>query len=890
MNRKKRRVADTWVLFMTVVFALYLILSAIQGIWYDGNMRSVYIILTLGTPLLVTALVLNAYFKNNRYGPLYVCLLAHVAIFLVGIFQQEVFFHFFFMFLLVGIVSTVKDFKLIVLFVSACFFYNLFLIIFLVPYLEWLHSFRFIIQFCMSMAGSVLMVAQTYNVSQREGRSERALAAFSSLLHSTPNLMIITGKDSRVLYLSDPMAEFIQYQNKDFAVGQPLVDLIADDGLKMMFADMLNAEGLFEVIKEIEINGETRYFKIVSDKLSGDAEGVFIDITDITPTIKNNIALKEAQIAAEEANKSKSDFLASMSHEIRTPMNAIIGVTQIELLNSDLTERTANALEMIYSSGNNLLGIINDILDMSKIETGKLELIPAQYDIPSLINDAVQLNIVRIGSRRIEFMLEIDESLPLYLYGDELRIKQILNNLLSNGIKYTENGYVKLSVYHTLQGDDVKLHFAVEDTGQGMMPEDLDKLFTEFLRFNVSMNRTVEGTGLGLNITKTLVELMNGTINAVSEYGKGSTFTVTVMQKAIPGPAIGKEIADQLKNFTFTGERQAAIMQFTRESMPYGSILVVDDIATNLFVAKGLLTPYNIQIDTAESGYKAIDKISAGMAYDIIFMDHMMPQMDGMVTTQKLRAMGYNGIIIALTANAIVGNEGMFMQNGFDGFISKPIDIRQLNAVLNQYIRDKYPEEAKKHKETETLAPPRITADTTEMTMQIKRIFCDEAARAIQTINETMAAGDMNLFITTVHGMKSALANIGEYKASALAGALEDNSNKKNMGFIIANLPTFIETLDTLIRTHVPHEAPVENDGDITEDTYFLKEQLETIVTACQEYDIIAALAALDRLRKKTWKSETMALINKIHDLLSLDSDFDGAAEKTKEILCGVTA
>ena len=403
----------------------------------------------------------------------------------------------------------------------------------------------------------------------------------------------------------------------------------------------------------------------------------------------------ELQLAAEAATRSKSEFLAMMSHEIRTPMNAVIGLTQIELQKADLPDKYADAFEKIYNSSSSLLGIINDILDMSKIETGKLEINPVEYNTANLINDAIQLNVVRIDSKQIQFMLDIDETLPSRLYGDELRIKQILNNLLSNAIKYTEKGYVKLTAAYTAEGGDVMLRFAVEDTGQGLKPENKGRLFLEYSRFNNEANRATEGTGLGLYITKKLADLMGGAIWVESEYGKGSVFTVTVRQKVVDSAAIGPELAEQLRSFKFTDDRQITELQIVREAMPYGSVLIVDDVRTNLHVAKGLLSPYELKIDTAHSGFEVIEKVQAanggsGNTYDVIFMDHMMPRMDGIETTQKLRASGYDGVIIALTANAIVGNEEMFAQNGFDGFLSKPIDVRQLDAALNRFIRDKH--------------------------------------------------------------------------------------------------------------------------------------------------------------------------------------------------------
>jgi len=582
---------------------------------------------------------------------------------------------------------------------------------------------------------------------------------------------------------------------------------------------------------------------------------------------------------AELSDRAKSEFLATMSHEIRTPMNAIIGIAQIELHKGNLPEEYAIALGRIYNSGNSLLGIINDILDMSKIETGKLELNPLEYDMPSLINDAVQLNIVRIGSKQIEFYLDIDEKLPSRLYGDELRLKQILNNILSNAIKYTEKGQVKFSVKHDVNEEDITLRFTVEDTGQGMKEEDLKNLFSEYSRFNAEANRTTEGTGLGLSITKKLVELMDGNIKAESEYGKGTVFTVEVRQKTVECPIIGAELALRLRNFTFTGDRQAAKMFITRTPMPYGSVLVVDDVETNLFVAEGLLTPYKLNIETAYSGFNAIDKIKSGKIYDIIFMDHMMPKMDGIETTEKIRELGYKGTIVALTANALAGNDEMFKQKGFDGFIPKPIDIRQLNAALNKFIRDKYPEEAKKYK-PETTAQ----ADTTGINPKLIKVFCVDAEKAVETIKETLKNSDIKMFTTTAHAMKSALANVGENEGSAKAYELENAGLKGDMDFINANTESFIKTLNDLInKFKVPENEEIEN-ADMKEDKEFLKEQLRIIKNACENYDDDKAFAALDLLKEKSWSKKTSGELEQIRDMLFIYSDFEGVVKRIEEL------
>ena len=604
--------------------------------------------------------------------------------------------------------------------------------------------------------------------------------------------------------------------------------------------------------------------------------------------------MQELKEVAEAANRTKSNFLASMSHEIRTPMNAIIGIAQIELQKDDLREEYTVALDKIYNSGNNLLGIINDILDMSKIETGKMELNPVEYDVPSLINDAVQINVVRIGSKSIEFTLDIDKNLPSRLYGDELRLRQILNNILSNAIKYTEKGVVKLSVDHFAQGDggDITLRFVVTDSGQGMKPEDQERLFSEYSRFNVEANRATEGTGLGLNITRKLIDLMDGVIEVESEYGKGSVFTITVKQKAVKCPAIGEEVAHRLRNFTFTGARQTAKLQIIREQMPYGSVLVVDDVETNLYVAEGLLAPYKLKIETAISGFVAIEKVQAAKIYDIIFMDHMMPKMDGIETTEKIRRLGYKGVIIALTANALSGNDEMFSKHGFDGFIPKPIDIRHLNAALNRFVRDRHPQEAKKYK-TLKAAPQTAIATEGETRVKLLQIFRHDAEKAIITLRETAhrggagnnAGGDIKLFTTTIHAMKSALANVGEAGKSQAAAALEQAGLNGDTDFIAANTETFIQTLESLIRELRSAETlPAEN-ANVTEDVAYLKEQLRIIKASCEDYNDTAAYAAFDRLKEKSWKPGTADALAKIHDMLFLHSDFDGAAEQAEEII-----
>jgi PAS domain S-box-containing protein len=420
---------------------------------------------------------------------------------------------------------------------------------------------------------------------------------------------------------------------------------------------------------------------------SGKVEGIMILFHDVTETLR-------AKEAAEAASRAKSAFLATMSHEIRTPLNAIIGLSEIEL-QKELPEDVIADLEKIYGSGSTLLGIINDILDISKIEAGNLELIPVEYDTPSLINDTVQLNIVRIGSKPIAFKLNIDDTIPAKLFGDELRVKQVLNNILSNAFKYTREGTVTLRIRWEKQGEDAYMIFAVSDTGQGIREEDLDKLFSEYSQLNTKANRRIEGTGLGLSITKRLVEMMDGTINVESEYGTGSTFTARLRQGIVDLKPIGQEVTENLRSFRLIETKRSRGKNLVRARMPYGKVLVVDDVATNLDVAKGLMLPYGLTIDCVLSGQEAIDRVRRGeVKYDAVFMDHMMPGMDGIEAAGIIRKeIGTDYAktvpIIALTANALAGNEEMFLASGFNGFLAKPIDIFKLDALLNQWVRDK---------------------------------------------------------------------------------------------------------------------------------------------------------------------------------------------------------
>jgi PAS domain S-box-containing protein len=634
-------------------------------------------------------------------------------------------------------------------------------------------------------------------------------------------------------------------------------------------------------------NGKYAYYhasgETIRDK-NGKPLRVAGALVDITET-KNILFTAERQrVEAEAANKAKSSFLRTMSHEIRTPLNAILGITEIQLQNNNLDQNVREALEKIYTSGDLLLGIINDILDLSKIESGKMELTIAKYEIASLISDTVQLNVVQIGNKSIEFILCVDENVPSVLLGDELRIKQILNNLFSNAFKYSSSGTVRLSVSsEAIDGNDheVTLVFSVSDTGQGMTKEQVNKLFDGYFRFNMKANRSTKGTGLGMSITRNLVGLMNGEISIKSEPGKGSVFTVRLPQGKTDSRVLGKEMAEDLNQFRTTNRALMKRVQINREPMPYGSVLIVDDVETNIYVARGLMSPYQLKIDSAASGATAIDKLKNGNVYDIIFMDHMMPEMDGIKTVKIIRGMGYKKPIVALTANAVAGQADIFLKNGFDDYISKPIDVRQLNVILNKLIRDIQPPEiieaAKKN--AQVLDEQLGNESQPDISPYLAEVFTRDALKTLAAIEAVYKKNDYNsednlrTYIINVHGIKNALVNIGKVNLSAAALKLEKAGREEKIEIIQSETPAFISALQAVVEELKPkmETAAIEK---ADEDKPFLTEMLHAIKMACADYDEKTVDNVLTELRRTAWSRQTNELLGKIAEQL-LHSDFD---------------
>ena len=385
------------------------------------------------------------------------------------------------------------------------------------------------------------------------------------------------------------------------------------------------------------------------------------------PDLKMMRELELAKNQAEKANRAKSDFLSSMSHEIRTPLNAIVGFSNIIKESNDLDEIHEDASDMV-SASNTLLEIVNGILDISKIEADKMEIVEVSYNPLEEFKSLVNLVESRIGEKDIKLRTNFATDLPNTLYGDKGKVKQIITNLLTNAVKYTEKGYIDFKVTCINEKDLSKLTITVSDTGRGIKKEQMDNLFTKFNRLEEDKNTTIEGTGLGLAITKALTEMMGGKVVVDSTYGEGSKFTVFLSQKITNESSLNKE-EEKLDNFK--GNR----------------VLIVDDNKLNIKVAMKILKEFDLEIDTCESGFECINKIENGESYNAIFMDIMMPKMSGVETLKKLKKIeNFNIPVVALTADAIMGKSNKYLEVGFNDYIPKPIDKNKLNNVLNRVL------------------------------------------------------------------------------------------------------------------------------------------------------------------------------------------------------------
>lgn len=391
------------------------------------------------------------------------------------------------------------------------------------------------------------------------------------------------------------------------------------------------------------------------------------------PDVKMIKQLEVAKEQADKANHAKSEFLSSMSHEIRTPLNAIMGFSN-GLLEEEINDAAKSDVKNIIMASENLLELVNGILDISKIEANKLEIIETPYNFRDMFDELVLLTKARLGDKPLDFKYSYDKNIPEYLYGDAIRLKQVIINLLTNAVKYTNSGYMMLNISGKIKEDKVKLVITVQDSGIGIKKENIDKLFSKFDRLGVEKETSVEGTGLGLAITKKLVELMHGNINVQSEYGSGSKFIIRVDQNILKG----KELEDAKNKKPVQTEQ---IIDANGKK-----VLVVDDNLLNIKVAERLLAKYNVTIESVMSGQECLNKVNTDK-YDLILLDDMMPKMTGGETFIKLKEIeGFNTPVVILTANAITGMREKYLSDGFDDYLAKPIEQLELNRVIKKYL------------------------------------------------------------------------------------------------------------------------------------------------------------------------------------------------------------
>ena len=487
--------------------------------------------------------------------------------------------------------------------------------------------------------------------------------------------------------------------------------------------------------------------------------------------------LAKAKEEAEAANKAKSKFLARISHDIRTPINAVIGMNEM-ILRESKEEGIQQYASDVKDSSVVLLNLIDEILDSSKIESGKMELVPVDYEIGSILNDLYNMMKIRANQKDLKLVFEIDERIPCGYYGDDKRIRQVLMNLLSNAIKYTEKGTVTFSLRCTIDDDEAVLHYSVKDTGIGIKQEDIGKIYDEFQRFDVSRNRNVEGTGLGMNIVQQMLRLMDSELQIHSVYGEGSEFSFDLRQKIVKKQPLG--------NFR-QRLAQASDKKEGRETyvLPDVKILVVDDSVMNLKVFRALLKQTQMQITEATGGMECL-QILREQTFDLIFLDHMMPGMDGIETLHAIKEenLCQDVPIIMLTANAIVGNREMYLEEGFDDFLTKPILPEKLDRMILKHL--------KKKGETSMTVMERMRQLLPELNYEKAIEFCggDEGffievfgdfatMKPDEELTKLYEAGDVKNYHIRVHGFKNGAYSVGAKEIGDLAYELENMTTEE---------------------------------------------------------------------------------------------------------------
>ncbi len=632
----------------------------------------------------------------------------------------------------------------------------------------------------------------------------------------------------------------------------------------------------------------------ISLKDAGPYKKTYSDFNKMVASINSvNTDLQSAVDIANEANEAKSAFLSNMSHEIRTPINAVLGLD--EMIIRESRERVIRGYASdIKSAGRTLLALINDVLDTSKIEAGKLEIIPVKYDLSSVINDLSNTIMQKATDKGLKFEIKVDEKMPHLLKGDENRIKQCILNLLSNGVKYTDEGTVTLELsYARLAGDEILLSVMVSDTGRGIKEEDLEKLCAPFVRIEEEKNRNIEGTGLGMNITKNLLKLMDSELRVDSKYGAGSTFKFSVKQEVLDWQEIGN-IEESFKRLRDSEEKYEELFQ-----APDAKILVVDDSSVNLMIVEGLLKKTLVNLILVESGKEAVELCKKNK-YDLLLIDHMMPGMDGIEVLHHIKedeeSINKDSPSIALTANAVMGAKDFYLKEGFTGYLSKPIEPEKLEEAIKEYlnpslvktenlIHEKIKDlEDDDQKDTQNDVQDEFLdkmatltnvfpntgleySGSLELYKKVVSEFADTGFSRADTIEGFFEAGDFRNYTIQVHALKSAARIVGATPLSLLAAALEDAGNAEDSIRIQNATPELLRQYRQLVREL---EALLDEGKDKEEiDDASIKDAFTSIKEMVDGFDFDSVDSVMDELKKYKIPEKYKEIYGKLKTLVA---------------------
>lgn len=621
---------------------------------------------------------------------------------------------------------------------------------------------------------------------------------------------------------------------------------------------------------------------------------------------------------AQSANEAKSSFLSNMSHEIRTPINSILGLDEM-ILRECKDPETLKYARNIKSSGKALLSLVNDVLDFSKIEAGKMDIVPVEYETASMINDLVNMISLRAMKKKLDLFVNVNPHLPQVLYGDEVRIRQCITNILTNAVKYTDKGTISLDISFDADGPNhIMLKVSVTDTGMGIKQEDIERMFNAFERVDEIKNRTTEGTGLGMSIVRHLLNLMDSELKVVSKYGSGSTFSFDVGQKVVKWDIIG----DYSERFT-TLMPEADEYQASFQA-PDANILIVDDTRANLIVAKGLLKQTRINIDTCESGKEMLEMVTR-KKYDMIFIDHRMPEMDGIETLHLMKKLPNNLNIdtpcIALTANAISGAREMYVNEGFNDYMSKPIESARLEEMVGYYLRDElilkpghygyvYNVEDDKDKEEEAANSKQIggrgskvaknyfegcgididsaitACGDEEILLQVLKQFVMEIDDNVEKIETYYDTQDWKEYTVIVHALKNSARMIGAKELSKMAENLEKAGNDEDAVFIVDNTSKFLNRYKMYSKylSAFALKEDVSGKPEITWDEY--TSALKSIKECAEAFDFITAYEIIKMIDAYSMPAGDVDDYHKVRRMV-VNADRQGVMSSVDEVIGG---